>query len=273
MYRFSIHYLILALFLSLTACSNAVQEFQLYSTAFDLQNETAQKVLDKVANAERAHWTVLNNGNDPLRKFKPNDAAYYVVVGDPPLTASMRKTLAAAKAYNQALTGLANGESVDALMSKTTQIVSDLSAAQSDLQSAAGFADIVTIPSVVPGYLGTAKQIFSAALKGAARESFRANLLKAFPTIKKILVTYRDGTPELYYFVISSPKAVSNQQMLKDRELFASWVLLLDQTIEAMEVAVKAAMNQASRADIDALANHAIELRILAEKVKTEQNR
>ncbi|PVB59516.1 hypothetical protein DCO57_21935 [Labrenzia sp. 011] len=262
-----------AVFLLLAACSNAVREFQIYSTAFDLQNETAQKVLDKIANAERAHWTVLNNGNDPARAFKPNDAAYYVIVGDPPLTASMRKTLAAAKAYNQALAGLANGESVDALMSRTTSIVNDLSAAQSDLSSAAGFAEIVTIPAVVPGYLGTAKQIFGTALKGAARESFRANLLRAFPTIKQILVTYRDGTPELYYFVISSPKAVSRQQMLKDRELFASWVLLIDQTIGAMEVAVKAARNQGSRANIDALADHAIELRILAEKVKTEQNR
>ncbi len=273
MKRIASHLFAALLALTTMACSNGVQEFQVYSTAFDLQNETAQKVLDKVASAERAHWEHLHDGKNPLKEFNPDDAAYYINVGDPPLAGSMRKTLKALTTYNRALTGLANGESADALTAKISTIVTDLSGAQEDLAHVANLGVAVTIPTPVKGYLGTAKTIFGTALRGAARQSFRENLIRAYPTLKQILLTFRDGTPELYYLVISVPKRVPREQMLKDRDLFASWVLLIDSTIKTMEIAVKAAMQNGPRADIDALAESSIELRILAEKIRVEQNR
>ena len=267
--------MLLCLLMTVSACtSRGVEEFQLYSTAFDLQNETAQRVLDKVASAERGSWSRLYDKNKRNPRFNPDSSAYYVNVGDPPFTGSMRQSMAALKLYNDALVGLANGETADALVAKITSVVTNLTGAITGFESNSVKSDaqLLAIASPVAGYLTTAKSILGVALKGAARQSFRDNLIKAYPYMQRMLLEFRKGSQHLYFVVISQP-GVTPEQKLKDRELFASWVLLIDSTLQAMEAAVTAAMLRSPATDLDALAEYSIELRVLAEKIRAERNR
>ncbi|WP_321338765.1 hypothetical protein [uncultured Cohaesibacter sp.] len=261
--------------LALVSCANGTREFELYADAFDLQNVTAQQVLDKVASAERAHWARLNDKATGTPRFSADNAAYYVNVGDPPLTASMRKSLRAVKKYNDALIGLANGDSAAKLTTQLSSIVINLGEAQSSLlaPSVQGSQQLLNVAKSFSPEVGAAHGVLKLALTAATRDAFRTNLVRAYPEMKKILLAFRDGTDDLYFAVISVPGGVSRDEKLKDRELFASWVLLIDSTTHAMEVAVSAAMQRSPQTDLDALAEYSIEMRVLAEKIRAERNR
>ncbi|MEP2981598.1 MAG: hypothetical protein ABJO86_19065 [Lentilitoribacter sp.] len=257
--------------LFLAGCNTGIKEFELYSTAFALQNETAQQILDKVAHAERWHWSQLDGGGSG---FSPDQAAYYVNAGDPPYTDSMRLTLKALEAYNAALIGLTNGQAVEAIRGKVSTIVTNIDTATSIL-AAGRFAPSQEIVSAVlptASDLATANTIFKTIANSAAKDSFRKQLARAYPSMKKVLLTFRNGSDDLYFAVVSV-RGVTKEQRLKDRELFASWVLLIDDTLETMETAVIAVQSNMLPADIDALAEQSVELRILAEKLKAARNR
>jgi len=257
--------------LFLAACNAGIKEFELYSAAFNLQNETAQQVLDKVAFAERWHWRQLNSGSTG---FSPDQAAYYVDAGDPPYTDSMRRTLKAMESYNAALIGLTNGQAVETIRSKVVTIVTNIDTATTILSDGKFVTSQEIASSVLPsaGHLAAANTIFKAVANGAAKESFRKQLVRAYPSMKEVLLTFREGSDDLYFAVISV-EGVSKAQRLKERELFASWVLLIDDTIKTMESAVIAIQSNMQTSDIDALAEKSVELRILAEKLKAARNR
>ena len=261
--------------LAVASCANGIREFEFYADAFDLQNATAQQVLDRVASAERAHWAQLNDKATANPRFSASNAAYYVNVGDPPLTDSMRKSLEAVKKYNDALIGLANGDSAAKLTNKLNSIVINLGEAHSSLlaPSVQGSQELLKVAKSFSPELGAAHRVLKFALKAAARDAFRKNLVRAYPEMKKILLAFRRGSDDLYFAVISVPGEVSRAEKLKTRELFASWVLLIDSTTRAMEVAVSAAMQRSPQTDLNALAEYSIEMRVLAEKIRAERNR
>ena len=58
----------------------------------------------------------------------------------------------------------------------------------------------------------------------------------------------------------------------RDRELMSGWVVLIDRSLVAMDTAAEAALRNASKTDIAALAETSLELRILAEKIKDAQS-
>lgn len=259
--------------LSMAACSSGVREFQAYSTAFDQQDATAQQVLDEVALAERAHWAQLHGQGTSLQAFVPDEAAYYVDGGDPPLTASMRRSLKAIKTYNASLLGLANGETADALTAKLSTMALDIVTAQSALSSASKKSGAIqAVAQSFSKELSVASVFVDFALKAAARESFRSNLLDGYPAMRGILVAFRAGTDKLYYALISVP-GTSPEARRKSRTKLASWVLLIDRTIETMDAAVAAVKDPHAAVSIDVLAEQTVELRVLAERLKAERNR
>ena len=103
--------LTLFLIILLGGCATGAAEFQLYIQGFDDQYEQGQIVLDRVARAERI---VVRRrlARTSASGFNPDDAAYYLDTGDPPITASIRASLKSLKDYNHALGALANGERV-----------------------------------------------------------------------------------------------------------------------------------------------------------------
>jgi hypothetical protein len=273
---------------ALAGCSaRGASEFQLYAQAFDSQAVQGEAVLDRLAKAERIIVGRRATRSTAIPDFKPNDAAYYVQAGDPPLTASIRSSLKSLKSYNDALSALASGETATALSNRVGTIVTNLIAA------AGTFSATGAVGAAVAGASGFAASASSAVSKAlpilsqiatyASREAFRRELIAAYPHLRDLLLELRSGTPVMFEIFKRSYRTARENPLdhpglgmspadltalNKDRELLAGWVLLLDKSLEAMDTAVAAAMARISPTDLAALTEASIELKILAEKMR-----
>lgn len=279
----------IAIGLSLAGCGNrGAAEFQLYSQSFNLQYEQGDAVLNALANAERI---VVRRGLDAENDreiFEPNKAAYFVDGIDPPITASIRASLKSIKIYNETLTALASGEAAEALTSRvgtiTTNVVGGIAASQAAFGGPSGIAAATAMSAGVGSTLKVILPIFQQAATYASRESFRQQLILAYPHMQDLLIKLRNGTPQIFSVLYRShvqagrlgvgPSGISAAAAVeKDRALVAGWVVLLDNSLIAMETAAVAAMSDAPAIDLANLSEASIELRVLAEKVKSARNR
>ncbi|WP_158693543.1 hypothetical protein [Neorhizobium alkalisoli] len=249
-----------------------------------MQFEQGTDVLDRLAAAERIVKRRLLVRRAPL-SFDPDEARYYLDVGDPPLTMSFRASLQSIKAYNNALSGLANGESAAALANRLNVISTNLHAAGTAMATAHGQGALA--PSATT-FLGTASAAVAVALPIfrqiatlAGREKFRHQLVAGFPTMRDLLTAIRDGTPAMYDLMMSryrepgstiSNSGLSPQNLVdleRDRRALAGWVILIDQTIVAMELAAESAAKGGVGAD--GLVEASGEIRVLAEQIKASR--
>lgn len=279
----------LAIGLSLAGCGNrGAAEFQLYTQSFNLQYEQGDAVLNTLANAERSVVLRGIKAENKPEKFEPNKAAYFVASVDPPITASIRASLRSIKIYNEALTALANGEAAEALTNRvgtlTTNVIAAIAATQAAFSGPTGTAAAATMVQGVGSTLKVVLPIFQQAATYASRESFRQQLILAYPHMRELLITLRNGSPQIFSVMYRSHvqlgrlgvgrAGVSDAAAVeKDRALLAGWVVLLDNTLIAMETAAAAAMSDAPAVDLASLTEASIELRVLAEKVKSARNR
>ncbi len=281
----------LAIGLSLAACGNrGAAEFQLYSQSFNLQYEQGDAVLNALANAERS---VVRRGLDAEKdreRFEANKAAYFVDGVDPPITASIRASLKSIKIYNETLTALANGEAAEALTNRvgtiTTNVVGGIAASQAAFGGPAATAAAAAMSASVGSTLTVILPIFQQAATYASRDAFRQQLALAYPHMKSLLTKLRNGSPQIFSVLYrshvqagklgvgrSGVSAAGAAAVEKDRALVAGWVVLLDNTLIAMDTAAVAAMSDASAVDLATLSETSIELRVLAEKVKSARNK
>jgi len=126
--------------------------------------------------------------------------------------------------------------------------------------------------------IGTAVTIFKAAATVAARESFRTKLLRAYPSMRTVLVSLRDYTPQMFAVmhaaVVDSEGDITDQNQLdRDRKLLASWVLLMDASLVAMDAAHEAIKQGKSNLSLTALNEATFELRVLSETLRDERIR
>lgn len=117
------------------ACTQAIPEFQLYETALGAQFEQGNEVLDRVAAAERIVVRRSRLGGNGITDFNPDDAAYHLDTGDPPVAASIRGSLKSLKAYNDVLGALANGEAAAALGARAGTLVNNMAGAAGSLSA------------------------------------------------------------------------------------------------------------------------------------------
>ncbi|MBB4229332.1 hypothetical protein [Rhizobium mongolense] len=267
--------------LVVSGCANRGHvEFQAYSTAFDLQYQQADKILERLAIAERRNYKIAYP-NDPL-KFDYSRAAYYLDTVEPPLTASLRKSLLTIQAYNAALLSLANGESADAYVAKVAAAISDATAAVAASQIAFKGPGQTKAAEALVASVGNQLAFAVPGLRTAAnlrgQQAFRMLLQETHPYMEKALATLIKGTPTFYEvlafakgktsgrpgdpYTSDDIKALENEQA----EL-AGWVLTLEATRKALNAAANAA---ASRADINitVLAASASDMKVLAEQLK-----
>ncbi len=268
-------------FLGLAACSGGIAEFQLYDQAFDAQYEQGNRVLDRVAAAERIVVTKRRGLNNVSTPFKPDNAAYYLNAGDPPLTGAIRASLTSVQSYNKALSGLANGEAANALTARVGTLTSNLLTTASALQVAGAGTGVYT--AAAQAQITALLPIFQHAVTVANRSEFRRQLLEGYPHVKELLIAMRGGTEEMLELIRRSYvrrgslggsggiPASELEDFIADRKLMAGWVIMIDKTIVAMDAAAATAISSASTADIAALTEASIELRILAEKVNAAQ--
>ena len=254
--------------------SKGVAEFQLYSQAFNLQYEQGDTFLDRLAVAERklGLYRAKRRG---AGKFLPSDAAYYVESADPPLTASIRDSLKSLKAYNDALSALGNGETAAALSNRISTLAGNLVGAAAAIHVATvnpvgGKATEVMVSNMTEA-VNIAGPIITAVATRAARESFRDQLIQTYPSMQALLQAMREGSTAMYYVIYVSRTlgtSTGSQELQKDREALAGWVVLMDKTLIAMRFAYNSAKSQNFNSESAGLLETSIELKGLAEQIK-----
>jgi len=257
--------------------SKGVAEFQLYSQSFNLQYEQGDTFLNTLAVAER------KLGLHRARRrgsavFVAADAAYFVESVDPPLTASIRGSLKTLKAYNDALSALANGEAAAALSNRVSTLAGNLIAAAASTQVAfgatAGIPGAQAMLSKATEALNVAGPVITAVATRASRESFRQQLIETYPSMQALLQALREGSTAMYYVVHVSRTlgtSTGSQELEKDREALAGWVVLMDKTLIAMRIAYEAAISQNFEVESAGLLEASIELKGLAEQIKRDR--
>jgi hypothetical protein len=268
----------------LGGCARGVAQYQLYVQAFNAQYEQGDAILNAVARAERIVVLRSLRRGSTIRRFDPDKAAYFVESVDPPLTGAIRASLKSLKAYNEALGALANGEAAEALTNRIGTLASNL------IGAGAAFGAIGVVPGVAGPEVGALAQQATQALNiatpiikqvatFATREAFRRQLIATYPAMHDLLLALRNGTPAMF-FVLERSRAERAEtptgltaaglaSLEQDRVQLAGWVVLMDKALVAMQTAVEAALSDAPDAELADLTEVSVELRVLAEKIKS----
>lgn len=248
-----------------SADPTATQEFRHYQNALRAQHDAATRVLDRLSRAEGRLLT-LEAAAAP-DGFDPNAAAAVLGVGDPPRTATLRRALETLSAYNQSLVAVGMGAPEMALTTGLLMVEGILPAAPG--RPGAEFDRLNTaIRRLLP--------VLGAARTSSDRDRIRSALADATPEVQALLRAVRDATPAVYGALraaaiepgnLTYPDGIppaGQARLEEDRRMLAGWVLLIDQTMVAVEVAAMAART-GDRADASALVAAAFRLRALAE--------
>ncbi|WP_324751447.1 hypothetical protein [Roseovarius sp. Pro17] len=277
--RFAIQFFIIAL---LCACSFGAAEFQIYRQAFEIQYVEGDKVLDEVGRAERKLMQQKFNRLSGVRSFDPDEAKYYLKVGDPPLAGAIRASLTALKDYNDALSGFATGEAAAAVRSELSSASSSLEASLTTLGGATG-VDAAFVKILSEG-IGRVLLVLEVLERAQNRAVFRERLVAAHPDMKNLMLELRRGTGPMFDVVklgyttrgsLGGTDGINtdNLKRLEDfRGLLAGWVILIDQSVLAMDQAVLAVATQAYAPDLTSLIKASVEIEVLAEAIKTARN-
>ncbi len=256
-------------------------EFQIYTAAFELQLEAGNHVLDSVARAERIIAMRRINRRGSIPDFRPEEAAYWVDTAPPPVTESIRSSLKILKSYNDALGGLANGESAKALAARQGKLLTDIASTGVFIASIpSGTTAIPSSAALISGIDANVKaltKIFEVIATGYGRENFRKQLIDAAPKMRSFIEELRASTPIMFELMEqarydegdTSLSATNRAELERERKLLAGWVLLMDKTLFAMDLAIEAASaEQSSVFSSTAMSDAAIELKVVAEQVK-----
>lgn len=266
------------LVLSVSACSYGEAEFQLYQKSFGVQHVEGAKVFDRLGRAER----VLERrgiANAPgIPDFDPLLAAIYLDLGDPPLTASLRASLEALESYNNVLSNLATGASAKSLAAQLSAANAALDGTIASLMGITG--QTATFATPLAGVIATAVPALELAIKARNRQEFRRQILAAYSDMEALLLELRNGTPVMFFVMREARKTpglidgvdgltvAAREALEDDRKLLAGWVLLIDETLIAMESARDAVRAGRGSADLTGLVAATVEIEATAKAIK-----
>ncbi|NVK20297.1 MAG: hypothetical protein HWE30_16495 [Methylocystaceae bacterium] len=271
--------LFLAIGLTQLACSYGATEFQIYDQAFETQYLESAKVMDRLGQAERTIVRRLPDRQLVTRDFDPDEAAYVLDVGDPPLTGAVRVSLDALKAYNDALSGLVTGDSAAAMAAELGLVSGNLENSINALTSVTGVA--LGYGSGLAQAMAQVLPVFQLAQTARSRQEFRRQLVAAHPHMRALLLEMRAGTLQMFAVMRrsregrrvlgsggSSFSAEALQGLESDRKLLAGWVILLDKTLVTMETAVAAVEAGAGSAGLSDLLAATVDLKATAQAIE-----
>lgn len=275
-------------FVFLIGCAStvAVQEFEVYKSAFDKTNEASTAILDQLALQERALFLRRYKYARSATRFDPEFARFYTDSVDPPGTAAFRGALQVIKTYNDLLYGLESGQTAQALAAKLSTMES---ATSGSIVAVAGTASMV---SGVNGASFTASmaafdKIFQAllpfiqlGLKYRTQEEFRTFLVQNYEPVRSLLWHLRSDTLVIFpvltaasvreFNVGGTMSAEDSKRIETYRKLLADWVVLLETTIKALDRAKATAEAQPTLVDnVTGLTSYAIEMETAAKSAKT----
>ena len=161
-------------------------------------------------------------------------------------------------------------------------MTADIAAIGANLTEA---GDALTGGAAGPGFdamslvLGRVLPVFRALRSIRDREAFRQELVAAHPDMRMLLVQMRAATPAMFAAMrearvepgnLIDPGGIAlagREELARDRRLLAGWVVLIDQTLVAMDAAVAAARS-GDAGDVAALVEASANLRALAVAVR-----
>lgn len=259
------------------SCTAGVPEFLQFAAAYEVQAVEADKVLDRLAEAERVLVRRRFARDAGVRAFVPAEAAYYLDVGDPPLTGAIRASMRSVGLYNDTLAGLATGEAASALTVRIGDASAALAVAAGSLALLAGAG--IAAPPAIGIAIERLRPLLGRLAGAASRAEFRRRLVAAYPDIRALVLAVRGGTAQMFVVIKRSyvqPGLLGGTDgiakadlaaLAADRRLLAGWVVLLDRTLVAMDRA-KAAVERGSPADVAALVSASIGIRALAGTIR-----
>lgn len=267
-----------------TGCQAAGhREFGLYQNAYEAQYVEADALLVELAKAEREAWRNVHRQRT-AKTFDPDDAAYYVESAEPPLTASIRSSLVAFNNYSAALVALGSGGNAAAITTRLSTLALNIDNASSAVEVAfkAGGEVAKGATQLAPG-LAVAMEVANQLLVIASREEFRRRLIETGPKMDRFLLAMRQTTPSMHLLLNAGTRRLGDAggssgeraaRSEKHQIQLAGWVLLIDQSRIALREAVRAASAPRTLAgSIDDLSGAAVDLRVLAEKIRAERAR
>jgi hypothetical protein len=274
-------------FLLLSACTTGIAEFETYDTAYRSQAAEADRVLDRLAAAERSvvrrQFAVDQEKSGRIRAFDPDEALYYLAISDPPLTGTIRGSVAAVTRYNAALVGLADGSAAEALTARVGAGTSALTQAAGAVTAVTGVGAVAA--PALQAAISVALPIFQRLANIVDRAEFRRQLVLAYPDIRALLLELRAGSPAMFEVIkrsyvergglgggrVEGIPTGDLPRVESDRTLLAGWVVLIDRTILAMDQAVAAVSGDGAPGDVAGLVEAATEIRSLADIIRAAQ--
>jgi hypothetical protein len=222
--------------------TSGIAEFQTYRTAYEATYATSTAILDQLAIQERVIVRKqLKLAQDP--RFYPDLAAYYTDVGDPPGTAAVRRAVATVKTYNDLLYGLASGETAQALVARAATLNTNLLKAVESSAAVVSVKGNAPITAALNGAFTQIQPYLEIAMKYRTRQAFRSFLLEHAELVREILVELRNGSA--FIFPILTDELLreaegDDAKVAAYRKLLGDWVIMMDNTIVAFDVAVEA---------------------------------
>lgn len=245
--------------MGLTACVNnsGVAEFTRYQQSFDRGLIIGESVLDRLAVAERDLGRAELPALDPAApSFDPTRARYYVDTVEPPITASLRASLALVADYNQAVAALANGESAEALATRLNLIgggALQVATKVSTLAAGQGAGQLAGLATSLANPLNALTPLAKRAFVIRTQSAFREEVVARKGDVQAVIQALINATPEIFN-VIALPIAQSHRSVLgntpfteEETEMLtalqrdlANLVILLEASNVALDAAVEA---------------------------------
>lgn len=252
--------------------SRGVEEFGVYTEAFQQSRNASEVILDRVAVAERKLWRQCTNfqtiekSDDCILfdseeySFSVSHARYVTDAGNPPITNALRRALVAVGVYTNALNGLAAGQTAEAMAGQVGQLVGIAAAASSAIVPIGGagpLGPVSALASNVNDDIASFNMPITQALGFITRAKFRAELLEGQELINRSLDSVLNATPLLFEMlraeaIIGARSDAEIETAAKaareNLRLIANWVLMLETSREALRAAIDASKGEGAGA-------------------------
>ena len=251
---------------------SGIAEFSSYRDAWSRASDIGEDILDRLAVAERGIHGRAYPFIPRRDKFALRDVAYIVPATDPPATAAYRRLLRSIRSYNEALYGLASGQEAAAIVGRVNRLAAIGASATAEVALIVGAGPTSGAAGAAAATLGVNQAL--AGLEPLAtqlvafetRRQFRQRLLDQEPHIRRAIVEARDSTPRVFELlrgdIVGRANADPNRTRLTAAEedeirrlriLLANWVVLLDASRGALEVATAAVRDAPGAGGFDGL--------------------
>jgi hypothetical protein len=273
-------------FLSSCGSHKGVAEFELFRNGYVATYETGDMILDRLAVAEREAFELTDMLNKEKEKtpdlvvFDPKNAAYYSKAVDPPGTAAFRRSLKAVQTYNDALYGLASGQTAEVIAARFSQLGAIGTSATLEASIILGAPQMASGVTAVNTAIELLKPLGELALDFTTREEFREELLENAHKMQDILDATKKSTPQIFDMLFAKMiynSYENNRGLLKEedvekvkttRELMANWVILLEASQLALKETVAAIKKDSGQASLTGIILTASELEAVAREVR-----